>query len=134
MRVTTTIAVRRARFIALPPCPAQRAGLSIQFVARGAARNPVYLRCPRTPRPANVTLERLSAFGTRGTIPLMPASGKARGTDTRMEQLRAVIEPLEDRNVSAVLPLVSPRTVKAKVPVGAAEAGLVAATRAAVRD
>jgi len=45
-----------------------------------------------------------------------------------------MIEPLEDRNVSAVVPLVPPRAVKAKVPVGAAERELVATTRAAIRD
>ena len=46
----------------------------------------------------------------------------------------AMAERLEDRNVSAVIPLVPPRAVKEKHPVGAAEAGLVRATRAAIRD
>ena len=45
-----------------------------------------------------------------------------------------MIEPLEDRNVSAVQPLVPPRAVKAKLPVGAPERELVRATRAAIRD
>ena len=58
----------------------------------------------------------MSGFGTPGRIPAMAR------------------EPLEDRNVSAVLPLVPPRAVKAKLPVGPTEVELVAATRAAVRD
>src|SRR5262249_21064742 len=45
-----------------------------------------------------------------------------------------MIEPLEDRNVSAVVPLVPPRAIKAKLPVGAAETELVRTTRAAIRD
>src|SRR6185369_15732816 len=43
-------------------------------------------------------------------------------------------ERLEDRNVSAVVPLVPPRAVKQKLPVGAEEAALVRATRGAIRD
>ena len=43
-------------------------------------------------------------------------------------------ERLEDRNVTAVIPLVPPRAVKEKFPVGPAEAELVRATRAAIRD
>jgi 3-deoxy-7-phosphoheptulonate synthase len=49
-------------------------------------------------------------------------------------QPRGTIEPLEDRNVSAVVPLVPPRAVKAKLPVGAGESELVRTTRAAIRD
>src|SRR5438477_5781349 len=45
-----------------------------------------------------------------------------------------MIEPLEDRNVSAVVPLVPPRAVKAKLPVGTAETELVRTSRAAIRD
>jgi 3-deoxy-7-phosphoheptulonate synthase len=43
-------------------------------------------------------------------------------------------ERLEDRNVSAVVPLVPPRAVKQKLPLGAEEAALVRATRGAIRD
>ena len=43
-------------------------------------------------------------------------------------------ERLEDRNVSAVIPLVPPRAVKEELPAAAAEAELVRATRAAIRD
>jgi len=45
-----------------------------------------------------------------------------------------MIEPVEDRNVSAVEPLVPPRAVKAKLAVGTAETELVRTTRAAIRD
>jgi 3-deoxy-7-phosphoheptulonate synthase len=43
-------------------------------------------------------------------------------------------ERLEDRNVSAVIPLVPPRAVKEALPLRAEEAELVRTTRAAVRD
>jgi 3-deoxy-7-phosphoheptulonate synthase len=43
-------------------------------------------------------------------------------------------ERLEDRNVSAVIPLIPPRAVKEKHPAGAAENALVRSTRAAIRD
>src|SRR5207249_5615768 len=57
-----------------------------------------------------------------------------RPAGARYRELAAMIEPLEDRNVSAVQPLVPPRAVKAKLPVGAPERELVRATRAAIRD
>jgi 3-deoxy-7-phosphoheptulonate synthase len=43
-------------------------------------------------------------------------------------------ERLEDRNVSAVIPLIPPRAVKEELPVAAEEAELVRSTRAAIRD
>jgi 3-deoxy-7-phosphoheptulonate synthase len=43
-------------------------------------------------------------------------------------------EPLEDRNVSAVTPLVPPRAVKTALPLSAAAAERVRLTRAAIRD
>src|ERR1043166_7825980 len=55
---------------------------------------------------------------------------------TEPSQVRArpaTIEPLEDRNVSAVVPLVPPRAVKAKLPVGSGESEVVRTTRAAIR-
>jgi 3-deoxy-7-phosphoheptulonate synthase len=45
-----------------------------------------------------------------------------------------MIERIEDRNVSAVEPLVSPRAVKAKLPPTSTTVELVSATRAAIRD
>src|SRR5208337_2460104 len=45
-----------------------------------------------------------------------------------------MIERIEDRNVSAVEPLVSPRAVKGKFPPTPAVAELVSVTRAAIRD
>ncbi len=62
-------------------------------------------------------------------------SERRRGTThAPVESNVTTIEPLEDRNVSAVVPLVPPRAVKAKLPVGPAEGELIAATRAAIRD
>jgi 3-deoxy-7-phosphoheptulonate synthase len=44
------------------------------------------------------------------------------------------IEPIEDRNLTAVELLVSPRAVKARAPLTAAAAAVVLATRRAIRD
>src|ERR1051326_3479237 len=89
-----------------------------------------------------------SSFGARVMCPFLPpgrgrrhpgtGQGWVRACETREREVPvtavAMAERLEDRNVTAVIPLVPPRAVKEKLPVGEAEAALVRATRAAIRD
>jgi 3-deoxy-7-phosphoheptulonate synthase len=77
---------------------------------------------------------------TRLAVPAAGARRPSRPTTLSQSSRRGRIppmgrhEPLDDRNVSAVVPLVPPRAVKASLPTGLGESELVRATRAAIRD